>query len=1711
MSQTELKSVSVTEICKLPDKQIDSKIIKFANVTMSSEKCVVVREEAQQSIAIVDLGSKSSPTRLPLPVEGAVMNPISRVIATRASGILTLFSLEMKVKLKTCNFAQPIVFWKWIDAKTMGIVTQDQVYHWSLEGQGDPQRVFDRVASQTPVQIINYQVSNDGKWCMLNGLTVDAEKKFHGVLQVYSVDANASQPPLNAPAATFAHTLLDGRDANSNLLAFALKDQQGNYTLKVIEVGVPKESAFSAQGLMKFAPNDVPMSMIADPKYSVVYVMTQSGFLFVYELQSCKPIFASRVSTSAMFTSCHGADDGIVAIDSTGRVLRFALDRDNLVTSICNGMNDMELGTQMARRYGLPGADHIFIGQFKQLMSQGRHEEAAELASTSPSLRTSETLQQLKAVSPQLLIGYFQKIINRPGGKLNAIESVQLAQPLIQRGQQGIEHITNWIKENKLEPSEQLGDELRPVNPQLALSIYLRCDAKEKVCMAFLQLGASETDDNKANEMFLNVIKYAKKKEFVPNYQQLLQTIVRFSPDRAKDFALILINHEEGPRMDVNTATDLFLSLGDVKNSTNILLEYLKPRGDRQEDAYLQTKLFESNLLHAPQVANAIFDSEEYRFTHYDKIRIAQMCENAQLYQRALEHYTEPNDIKRILTNAMVMKPEFLLDFFGKLTPELGLDCLRDLLRQNLQQNIRLVVEVAKKWTELYGAENLIALFEEYKSFNGLYFFLASFVNFTNNPQVVFKYIEAGIKIGQNAVKEMERICRENDVYDAKQVKDFLLDQPFTLKDPRCLIHVCDKHGFIDELVAFLYNNNLLQFIEAYVQRKTPKSAPEVIGALIDLNASNDVIRKILDGLRAPGDDPEWVYRLATIVEKRNRLIILRSWLEQRANEGSPDPHVYTALAKLYIDNNMNARHFLETNDKYDALVVGKFCESRDPTLAVVVYKKGKCDEQLIEVTTTNGFFKEQARYLVERQSLEAWAIVLSDSNTSRRNLVDQVVSTALPESHNPDEVSTTVKAFMNADLMKELIELLERLMLHSGTEHTHFRANTKLQNLLILTAIKVDQKRVMEYLKRLDNYDVDKIASVCVTEPHTLYEEAFFIYKKANKHEQAVNVLIHQIKDFARAIEYANYVELPVVWGLVGKAQLDGLQLEDSIKSFIKAEDSTYYREMIHAVASNAKDDVKLYGSLISYLRMVRKKNKDTVVDNELVYAYAITEKFNDLEDFLQSTSAKLVDCGDRLFAEGLYKASRIVYTHIGNYAKLAKALIKLELYIEAVDAAKKAKSIDTWKVVCFACCDAKEFKLAQTCGLNIIGIMEHLSDLVQFYEQRGYFNELIALLEVGINLDRTHQGIFTQLGIAYARYRSEKLFEFIKLFYTRSNIPQLIAATRQNLLWAEAVFLTQHYEQFDTAIEIMIEHSTVAWKHELCKDLLSKCSNIEIFYRTVDFYLSEHPMLLTDVLLEIEKKVDPSRVVYKLKSAGHIALISKYLLHVQHVDVAVINDAIHEIYIEEENHAGLLRSITEYKHYDQIGLAQKLENHELLEFRRIAAIIYKQNERYEKSIELSKRDKLWQDVMSTCAAAKKPELTRELLQFFVTNNLNQCFAAMLYTCYDVITPDVVLELAWRHGLTDFAMPYMIQTFANFGQKINDLEKRLDDQVLERKQEEKIKDEVSQGQQDAIGLGLVGGPSVPMIPMLTMAPPQQPNMMMPPHMGGGGGPSSGW
>lgn len=48
--------------------------------------------------------------------------------------------------------------------------------------------------------------------------------------------------------------------------------------------------------------------------------------------------------------------------------------------------------------------------------------------------------------------------------------------------------------------------------------------------------------------------------------------------------------------------------------------------------------------------------------------------------------------------------------------------------------------------------------------------------------------------------------------------------------------------------------------------------------------------------------------------------------------------------------------------------------------------------------------------------------------------------------------------------------------------------------------------------------------------------------------------------------------------------------------------------------------------------------------------------------------------------------------------------------------------------------------------------------------------------------------------------------------------------------------------------------------------------------------------------------------------------------------------------------------------------------------------------------------------------------------LSVFVFQGKKECFASCLSTCYDLIRPDVALELAWKNNMMDFSFPYLLQ-----------------------------------------------------------------------------------
>ncbi|KAI1232992.1 hypothetical protein IHE44_0006182 [Lamprotornis superbus] len=1327
--------------------------IGFSTLTMESDKFICIREKVgeQAQVVIIDMSDPTTPIRRPISAESAIMNPASKVIALKAGKTLQIFNIEMKSKMKAHTMAEEVIFWKWISVNTVALVTETAVYHWSMEGESQPQKMFDRHASLAGCQIINYRTDEHQKWLLLIGISAQ-QNRVVGAMQLYSVDRKVSQP-IEGHAAAFAEFKIEGNAKPSTLFCFAVRSPAGG------KIGI---------------------------KHGVIYLITKYGYIHMYDLESGVCIYMNRISADTIFvTAPHEPTSGIIGVNKKGQVLSVCVEEDNIVNYATNVLQNPDLGLRMAIRSNLAGAEELFARKFNTLFAQGNYADAAKVAASAPKgiLRTSDTIRKFQSVPAQPgqaspLLQYFGILLDQ--GQLNKFESLELCRPVLQQGRKQL--LEKWLKEDKLECSEELGDLVKTADPTLALSVYLRANVPNKVIQCFAETG-----------QFQKIVLYAKKVGYTPDWIFLLRSVMRVSPEQGLQFSQMLVQDEE-PLANINQIVDVFMEHSLLQQCTSFLLDALK--NNRPAEGHLQTRLLEMNLIHAPQ-----------------------LCEKAGLLQRALEHYTDLYDIKRAVVHTHLLNPE--------------------------------------------------------------------------DPDVHFKYIQAACKTGQ--IKEVERICRESNCYNPERVKNFLKEAKLTDQLP--LIIVCDRFDFVHDLVLYLYRNNLQKYIEIYVQKV--------------------------------------------------------------------------------------------------------------------------CNE--------NSLFKSEARYLVRRKDPELWANVLEENNPFRRQLIDQVVQTALSETQDPEEVSVTVKAFMTADLPNELIELLEKIVLDNSV----FSEHRNLQNLLILTAIKADRTRVMEYINRLDNYDAPDIANIAIS--NELYEEAFAIFRKFDVNTSAIQVLIEHIGNLDRAYEFAERCNEPAVWSQLARAQLQKDLVKEAIDSYIKADDPSAYMEVVQA--ANRNDN---WEDLVKFLQMARKKARESYVETELIFALAKTNRLSELEEFISGpNNAHIQQVGDRCYEEGMYEAAKLLYNNVSNFARLASTLVHLGEYQAAVDSGRKANSTRTWKEVCFACVDGKEFRLAQLCGLHIVIHADELEELISYYQDRGYFEELIALLEAALGLERAHMGMFTELAILYSKFKPQKMREHLELFWSRVNIPKVLRAAEQAHLWAELVFLYDKYEEYDNAIITMMNHPTDAWKEGQFKDIIAKVANVELYYKALQFYLDYKPLLINDLLLVLSPRLDHTRTVNFFSKVNQLLLVKPYLRSVQNHNNKGVNEALNNLLTEEEDFQGLRASIDAYDNFDNITLAQRLEKHELIEFRRIAAYLYKGNNRWKQSVELCKKDRLYKDAMQYAAESKDAELAEKLLQWFLEEGKQECFAACLFTCYDLLHPDVVLELAWRHNIMDFAMPYFIQVMREYLTKL--------------------------------------------------------------------------
>lgn len=95
---------------------------------------------------------------------------------------------------------------------------------------------------------------------------------------------------------------------------------------------------------------------------------------------------------------------------------------------------------------------------------------------------------------------------------------------------------------------------------------------------------------------------------------------------------------------------------------------------------------------------------------------------------------------------------------------------------------------------------------------------------------------------------------------------------------------------------------------------------------------------------------------------------------------------------------------------------------------------------------------------------------------------------------------------------------------------------------------------------------------------------------------------------------------------------------------------------------------------------------------------------------------------------------------------------------------------------------------------------------------------------------------------------------------------------------------------------------------------------------YKAITFYILQHPLSLARLLQVLTPHLDHARVVHLLRKNEALPLAVDYMRNVQKENLSVVNEALNEIAVLEEDFEGLRTSIDDYDNFDQLHLAQKV-----------------------------------------------------------------------------------------------------------------------------------------------------------------------------------------
>ncbi|BFZ04770.1 hypothetical protein BsWGS_07809 [Bradybaena similaris] len=340
--------ITINELVQLSHIGIPNEQVTWTRVTMLSDKWISVRHDTH-----ADFSSRRAVVTILSPIEGTIsyagstsaesvlMNPCYPVIALKAGLRFEVFNLESKQLVCKVRFHEPVIYWTWITADVIAMVTDLAAYHWNVDqGQpsAQPELVFHRHSRLAFTEIVNYKADPSLRWLALTGLTPE-DDRISGVTQLYNRDEDITQC-ISAHAVCFSSYHFPGNPYPSTVFCVSSREAQDHGKVHVIELGPYKLGNFAPRNcydhlhfLDDLERYDFPVSLQISVDYGLLFVVTKYGYLYMCDMETAMCLCCTRVAVDVIFAAVLNTNtQGILAITRGGQVITIDLKKDGFIT-----------------------------------------------------------------------------------------------------------------------------------------------------------------------------------------------------------------------------------------------------------------------------------------------------------------------------------------------------------------------------------------------------------------------------------------------------------------------------------------------------------------------------------------------------------------------------------------------------------------------------------------------------------------------------------------------------------------------------------------------------------------------------------------------------------------------------------------------------------------------------------------------------------------------------------------------------------------------------------------------------------------------------------------------------------------------------------------------------------------------------------------------------------------------------------------------------------------------------------------------------------------------------------------------------------------------------------------------------------------------------------------------------------------------------------